>query len=277
LEYTKRGKIMARARNIKPAFFKNEILGTLDPYIALLFASLWTLADREGRLEDRPLRIKAESFPYRDLPLFNGYLTALQQHGFIDRYKILDVGIIQILKFKEHQSPHSTEKASVLPANPMIADITVKSPLNNDGLTEQKRPDSLIPDSLIPDSCKPIKYAPPISDALLSAWMEVRKAKRAGKVTELVWKGIEREAGLARITPDQAVQICIERGWQGFKAEWLQGKQQSTSVQDARLTVMNQIHGGLKNANDRQIIDITPVAQNGINEADISKIKLFFR
>jgi hypothetical protein len=65
-------------------------------------------------------------------------------------------------------------------------------------------------------------YAPPISDALLSAWMEVRKAKRAGKVTELVWKGIEREAALARTTTDQAVQICIERGWQGFKAEWLE-------------------------------------------------------
>ncbi len=57
---------MARARNIKPGLFKNEILGVAEPIYTLLFEGLWLLADREGRLEDRPLRIKAEIFPYRE-------------------------------------------------------------------------------------------------------------------------------------------------------------------------------------------------------------------
>jgi hypothetical protein len=52
-----------RACNIKPGFFKNEVLGTAVPILSLLFSGLWGLADREGRLEDRPLRIKAEIFP----------------------------------------------------------------------------------------------------------------------------------------------------------------------------------------------------------------------
>ena len=50
---------MARARNIKPSFFTNELLGTEDPMVSLTFAGLWCLADKEGILEDRPLRIKA--------------------------------------------------------------------------------------------------------------------------------------------------------------------------------------------------------------------------
>jgi hypothetical protein len=54
---------MARARNIKPSFFTNEELVELPFSTRLLFIGLWTLADREGRLEDRPKRIKMAIFP----------------------------------------------------------------------------------------------------------------------------------------------------------------------------------------------------------------------
>lgn len=148
---------MARARNIKPSFFKNEILGQEDPLISILFISLWSIADREGRLEDRPLRIKAETFPYREIaaPLFNGYLTVLARHGFIERYKVGELSIIQIVNFRKHQAPHNTEKPSELPERPIDSPITVKAPLDNDDLTQAKRPDSLFIDSLIPSSLIP--------------------------------------------------------------------------------------------------------------------------
>ena len=51
---------MARARNIKPGFFKNEDLAECSPWARLCFAGLWTLADREGRLEDRANVIQDE-------------------------------------------------------------------------------------------------------------------------------------------------------------------------------------------------------------------------
>lgn len=145
---------MARSRNIKPSFFKNEILGVSDPLLSLLFASLWTLADREGRLEDRPLRIKAETFPYRDIHDFNGYLTQLEQHGFIERYRVGDIAIIQVVNFRKHQAPHNTEKASELPEKPIDSPVTVKAPVSSSDLTQAKRSDSLIliPDSLNSDS-----------------------------------------------------------------------------------------------------------------------------
>lgn len=151
-----------RSRNIKPGFFKNEILGTLDPIIALTYAGLWTLADKRGRLEDRPIRIKGELFPYRDNVDVNGYLTVLEREGFILRYTVEGIALIQVLKFGEHQSPHHTERESKLPAPPCKnndfprnPEFTVKSPLEHRESTQAKRSDSLIPDSLIPDTTLP--------------------------------------------------------------------------------------------------------------------------
>jgi len=156
---------MARARNIKPSFFKNELLGEADPLIGLLFISLWTLADKSGRLEDRPLRIKAETFPYRENININGYLTELVTLGFIERYEADGLKIIEVVNFTKHQTPHSTEKASELPCKPVSKPIT----LNNESPSVNGHINVLIPDSsntdsllLIPDSLNPIqvKIAP---------------------------------------------------------------------------------------------------------------------
>lgn len=155
---------MPRARNIKPAIFKNEILGTADPNLTLLFISLWCLADREGRLEDRPERIKAETFPYRMGVAIERSLNELQRSGFIIRYKVGDLKVIQVTEFCKHQSPHHTEKKSVLPpcdAKALIlktdGEVPVKTPLVVRDLPVVERSDSLIPDSLIPDYLIPEK------------------------------------------------------------------------------------------------------------------------
>ena len=140
---------MARARNIKPSLFKNELLGVADPFLTLLFESLWTLADREGRLEDRPLRIKGETFPYREGLNVDGYLTELQRLGFIMRYSVNGEALIQVINFKKHQTPHNTERASVLPAydvktqlNHSGESITVKAQLSDGEITASLPPDS---------------------------------------------------------------------------------------------------------------------------------------
>ena len=50
--------------------------------------------------------------------------------------------------------------------------------------------------------------------------MAIRKAKRA-PMTPTALVGILREANKAHITLEQALEHCCERGWQGFKADWL--------------------------------------------------------
>ncbi len=161
---------MARARNIKPGVFTNELLGTLPAEITILFIGLWCLADRDGILEDRPLRIKAEIFPYRENIDINGYLTVMERSGFIQRYSSGGKAYIFVIEFVKHQSPHHTEKAKGYPKPPEIKD-KLQSPLDNGETLVPSRSDSLIhgfTDSLIPDSLiadLPIPDSNPVSVA----------------------------------------------------------------------------------------------------------------
>ena len=105
---------MARSRNIKPGFFLNDQLAEVDPLGRLLFAGLWCIADREGRLEDRPKRIKAETLPYDDCDVHE-LLNQLAKRGFIIRYEVAGEPYIQIVNFEKHQNPHRNERASEIP------------------------------------------------------------------------------------------------------------------------------------------------------------------
>lgn len=105
-----------RARSIKPGICDNEVLGTADPFCTLLFERLWMMADREGRLEDRPLRIRAKAFPYREGLDCDALLTWLHDNGFIQRYEVDGKRFLQIIEFVKHQKPHANEVASVIPA-----------------------------------------------------------------------------------------------------------------------------------------------------------------
>lgn len=106
---------MARARNIKPSFFTNEDLVELPFEDRLLFIGLWTLADREGRLEDRPKRIKMAVFPADSVDV-DASLDRLAKSGFIARYEARGIACIQVLNFAKHQNPHVREAASELPS-----------------------------------------------------------------------------------------------------------------------------------------------------------------
>lgn len=153
---------MARARNIKPGLMENELLAELSHGHRLLFIYLWMLADRDGRIEDRPKRIKGQAFPYDGEMDIDGMLQDLADAGFILRYCTAGVSAIQVLNFAKHQTPHVREKAGILPS-PML-DQAEEVPSTDQGSAEHQPiqchgiakiagfSDSLIEDSLIPDS-----------------------------------------------------------------------------------------------------------------------------
>jgi uncharacterized phage protein (TIGR02220 family) len=140
---------MARSRNIKPGLFKNEILGVADPVFTIVFTGLWTLADREGRLEDRPLRIKTETIPYRDNIDINSVLNWLYDKKFIIRYSVNGDEYIQIVNFKKHQNPHKNEIESSIPKY-IQQDETV--PIKSEEVPSNSVALRLIPDSFNLDS-----------------------------------------------------------------------------------------------------------------------------
>ena len=150
---------MARARNIKPSFFKNELLAEMDAFDRLLFIGLWCLADREGRIEDRPKRIKMELFPC-DTYDVNAGLDQLTKHGFLRRYQVGDAAVVSIVNFHKHQTPHGTEKDSELPDE--TGDLTVHDRSDNGYVTGKKRrnnvkPEQSIGQELLSDSVRHVK------------------------------------------------------------------------------------------------------------------------
>lgn len=144
---------MARSRNIKPGLFKNEVLGVADPIYTLLFEGLWVLADREGRVEDRPLRIKGEIFPYREGLNVDEMLDWLQANGFIRRYVSRGKKCIVVCEFIKHQNPHKNESDSELPA-PEDEKATPEQIGGTSEFIGSARADSLSSDSLSSDSLK---------------------------------------------------------------------------------------------------------------------------
>lgn len=105
---------MARARNIKPGFYTNEDLAECSVWARYIFPGLWMMADREGRLEYRPKKIKGELLRF-DEQAAEPLLEELQRWGFIEIYEVGGRKLIQIQTFSKHQNPHHREAESDLP------------------------------------------------------------------------------------------------------------------------------------------------------------------
>lgn len=173
---------MARSRNIKPGFFSNDDLVELPFEARLLFIGLWTIADRAGRLLDRPKKIKMDVFPGDNVDV-EACLAMLASGGFIRRYEALGVNAIQVSNWEKHQNPHVKEAASTIPYQGQSEASIVQAPCKNDAKPVKASeiperagliPDSLnlIPDSgfLIPDPPKKTKAPPSPSGEVLSVF-----------------------------------------------------------------------------------------------------------
>lgn len=152
---------MARARNIKPGFFTNDDLAECEPLARVLFIGLWTVADREGRIEDKPRKIKAMVLPYDDVDC-DKLLAQLHGKNFITRYAVDGNEFIQINNWKKHQNPHMKEAASEIPEQvTQPIDIEEAPEQHSASMIQEPEEHTTIPaDSLIPhpDSLNLIPY-----------------------------------------------------------------------------------------------------------------------
>jgi hypothetical protein len=172
-------------------------------------------------------------------------------------YSVQGKRYIKIINFNKHQNPHKNEVAAgseipdITEADEVVTqavdnkEVTINRDLsglkrNKDGSAPAEslflNPDSLIP---LPDSLLLIPGSPSGSQAaqkkqptetellknygvdgqLAKDFLKIRKAKKA-PITETALKGIYDEANKAGIYFNHAIRICIERNWQGFKADW---------------------------------------------------------
>jgi len=68
----------------------------------------------------------------------------------------------------------------------------------------------------------------PIPEGMnIVVWKDYLKLRKTQKkpLTETALKGLQREADKADMTLVKALEVCCERGWIGFKADWIKDKQ----------------------------------------------------
>jgi len=217
---------MARARLIKPGFFSNEDLCDLPAFARLLFAGLWTIADKKGRLDDRPKRIKAELFPYDNVKV-PALLDALESKGFIQRYRIEDAHFIQIVNWDKHQHPHIKEPESVVPGPEWEVPSTVPAlvltsattgnsgsdPSNTEADTDTDTKAEANTETVVRVSARPVFIPLPVEERNFSAqyvWhREQMVGKHPGGAAVAEASQLEREYGL------EACLLCAEDlGWE---------------------------------------------------------------
>lgn len=221
---------MARSRNIKPSFFTNEDLAELPFSTRLLFVGLWTLADREGRLEDRPKKIKMAIFAGDNVDVDKA-LDELHQAGFIQRYEADGRRCIHVIEFLKHQNPHYKEAESTLPKPEALPSIIKRKAPDSGGNTggdnlgqasdkPQTRPPSdggataLIPDSLnlIPDSGLSDSLIPDSSGKALerrkSAALPATTGETKPEVQVVIW--LKSHGITAQATDPRVLQFASE-------------------------------------------------------------------
>jgi hypothetical protein len=103
----------------------------------LLFPGLWMMSDRDGRLEYRPKRIKAEVFPYDSHSIDIDVLcNELENAGMIARYEFDGVRYLWIPGFARHQNLSMQERNTVSSLPPPPERITKPVPVQDEFIND---------------------------------------------------------------------------------------------------------------------------------------------
>jgi hypothetical protein len=236
---------MARMRMLKPGFFTNDTLAELKPLTRLLFQGLWCLADRSGRLEDRPRKIKAEILPF-DNANVNRMLDDLATAGFITRYESNGSRFIQVVTFTKHQSPNVREPASTIPAPDEHSTGTVHA-LHLTG-TEQNS-DSTVRDTVPEASSGSLSEDEDPEPQTLSKPLPNPKRTKPDEA----WAEQMRETYGSRLKDfDESLMFYMNTGWYSKapdKCAYLEGKLKAAAERSTGSNAM-----GARSTNQREVL-----------------------
>lgn len=205
---------MARIRTIKPEFWTDAALMECSVSTRLLFIGTWNFADDNGNLDRSAKQIKARVFP-ADAIDCEPLIQQLMTHGLLIEYAVNGKKYLHIQNFTKHQvinrpsSPHC----------PLHDDsLNTHGALHDDSLREGKGREGNGKEGKVKEGKKTSVSMPEGMDKVI--WKDFLKT-RAKPITQTGLNGIAKQAGLAGISLEAALQECCTRGWQSFKAEWI--------------------------------------------------------
>ncbi len=106
-----------RERIVPPKFFTDHNLADTSFESRFCLIGLWTMADREGRLEFIPAKIKRALFAFDTLSIedVRNVVLELEDKKFLIIFEAAETQFIQIKDFKAYQRPVKQEQDSIIP------------------------------------------------------------------------------------------------------------------------------------------------------------------
>ena len=138
----------------------------------------------------------------------------------------------------------SLENSSGVTGKFQSKSINNLSTLSQEPINSNSSDESVVPNSQIDQprrrSSKPSIQKPEgVKQSVWEEWMKLKTA-RSRVFNQHMVDAIVREASKANMTTEEAMVCQLENGWQGFKAEWVANKHQSTkSLKNADVTEMD--------------------------------------
>lgn len=213
-----------------------------DPRLTLqqmrVLIALYTFRDKNTELA-RPSREEISERTGMALSKISTATTDLERLGWLT--KVGNGGRSQATRYHVHVPKTMTESETVTESAPIPKQVTVTE---SETVTESARNSARIGNETVPESGRGKEQTiqtrtdqkekrasapatiPGIPDSLTADFLAVRKAKRAGPLTDTALAGIRREAEKAGLTLEQAITVCCENSWTGFNAGWHAERQQ---------------------------------------------------
>lgn len=198
-----------------------------------VLVALYTFRNKNTELA-HPTREEIRERTGMALPKISTATTDLERLGWLT--KAGNGGRSQATRYRVHVPVTVTEQVTVTKSVTVTDPVINPSRIGNETLPESGRgKEQTIQTRTNKKTARDGATAiPDIPDNLMADFLVVRKAKRAGPLTDTALGGMRREAGKAGLTLEQAITFCCEAGWQAFNAGWyaarMGGKQSARSA-----------------------------------------------
>jgi len=203
-------------RIIRDAILASERVSKLGWPEEVFYRRLMSVVDDYGRMESNPQLLRAKCYPLQTDSVrvtdISRWMAACQKAGLILEYAANGKQYLEILDFGQQlrsaskcPDPQSVASKCLQPLANEHLDVSVSVSVSDTGAP----PDG---DDLFAG----------VSPQIVKDFKAIRRLKKAA-ITKTAVDGIKREAGKAGLTLEAALEMCCERGWSGFKAEWVTG------------------------------------------------------
>jgi hypothetical protein len=210
-------------RLVREGIITSESVDLLEPAEEVFYRRLMNKVDDHGLYDARPSILRAALFPLRldrvreaDI---SRWMAACQKAGLIVLYEAAGKQLLCLLK--TGWDKRSKPKYPLPPENSckqLQTDESISTVVVVESVVDKKH--SRASHVSCPDG---------VDEKVWNDFNVMRKAKNS-PMTDTALAGIRREAAKANITLQSALEIACERGWRGFKAEWVTSDK-STTIQ----------------------------------------------